>query len=41
MNCEASLAAEQRFCGARGQRTTPRRLTIGQMASLYTIYVTH
>jgi len=41
LNCDATLQDTQHFCGACGQRTTPRRLTFGQMLSDFVHALTH
>ena len=41
LNCAAPLQDAQHFCGACGQRTSPRRLTFSQMLSDFTHALTH
>jgi hypothetical protein len=41
LNCDSPLAGSQRFCGACGQRTTPVRLTMGQIAHDFLHALTH
>jgi hypothetical protein len=40
-NCDALLAPASRFCAACGQRTTPQRLTLGQIAHDFLHALTH
>jgi hypothetical protein len=40
-NCEAPLAGAQRFCGGCGQKTTPLRLTMGQVTHDFIHALTH
>jgi len=41
MNCETSLAPEQHFCGHCGQKTSPVRLTMGQVSHDFIHALTH
>jgi len=40
-NCDAGLANGQKYCGECGQRTTPLRLTTGQMLHDFVHVLTH
>lgn len=41
LNCETSIAPTQRFCGQCGQKTSPARLTMGQMSHDFIHALTH
>lgn len=40
-NCDSLLSGEPRFCGQCGQKTTPRRLTLGQITHDFVHVLTH